>query len=101
MVEGPADSIEEIVAETQAAMAEASTVILDGLQLRTDVNIVRWPDRYMDARGLEFWERVMELLPASEAESNPCGIVRGPVRNCPGFGAELSPLSNSYSLSSF
>jgi hypothetical protein len=24
---------------------------------------VRWPDRYMDKRGREFWGRVMALLP--------------------------------------
>ena len=32
-------------------------------------------------------------------ERDPCGIDRGPVRNCPGTRAELSPLSNSYSSS--
>jgi DNA polymerase I len=45
MIEGPADSIEEIVARTQEAMAEASAVVLDGFRLRSDVNIVRCPDR--------------------------------------------------------
>jgi DNA polymerase I len=72
MIEGPADSIEEIVARTQEAMAEASAVVLDGFQLRSDASIVRWPDRYMDERGREFWDRVMALLlcqtESSEAE---------------------------------
>jgi DNA polymerase I len=45
MVEGPADAIEEIVARTQEAMAEASAVVLDGFRLRSDTSIVRWPDR--------------------------------------------------------
>jgi hypothetical protein len=68
MIEGPADSIEEIVARTQEAMADASATVLDGFQLRSDAKIVRWPDRYMDERGREFWGRVMGLLPArSEA----------------------------------
>src|SRR5271166_3812359 len=39
MVEGPADSIDAIVAETQTAMAEASAVILDGFRLRSDAKI--------------------------------------------------------------
>ena len=65
MVEGPAESIDEIVAETQEAMAEASAVILDGFRLRSDAKIVRWPDRYMDDRGREFWGRVIGLLPIS------------------------------------
>jgi hypothetical protein len=62
MAEGPADSIGEIVAETQAAMAEASAVVLDGFRLRSDAKIVRWPDRYMDERGRGFWDRVMEYV---------------------------------------
>jgi hypothetical protein len=63
MVEGPTDSIDDIVARTQDAMAEASAIILDGFRLRSDAKIVRWPERYMDDRGREFWGRVMALLP--------------------------------------
>ena len=69
MIEGPADAIEDIVARTQEAMAEASAVVLDGFRLRSDASIVRWPDRYMDGRGREFWGRVMGLL-RTEAELN-------------------------------
>ena len=61
---GPEWEIDEAVAETQEAMAEASAVILDGFRLRSDAKIVRWPDRYMDGRGREFWGRVMSLLMA-------------------------------------
>lgn len=38
-------------------------MILDGFRLRSDAKIVRWPGRYMDERGREFWGRVMALLP--------------------------------------
>ena len=48
----------------QAAMAEASEIILGGFRLRSDAKIVRWPDRYMDDRGRDFWGRLMALLPA-------------------------------------
>ena len=90
LVEGPVDAIDEIVAETQAAMAEASAVILNGFRLRSDAKIVRWPDRFMDDRGREFWGRVIELIgegreavPEDNGEgcsarlqlSDPCGIV--------------------------
>ena len=57
LVEGPADAIDEVVAQTQEAMAEASEVVLDGFRLRSDAKVVRWPDRYMDDRGREFWGR--------------------------------------------
>ena len=46
----------------QAAMAEASRVVLDGFELGTDSELVRWPDRYMDPRGAVMWGTVMGLL---------------------------------------
>ncbi len=63
LIEGPARSIDEIVRATQEAMAEASEIVLDGFRLRSEARVVRWPDRYMDDRGREFWSRVMGLLP--------------------------------------
>jgi hypothetical protein len=69
LVEGTAEAITETVAEAQRAMAEASEAVLGGFRLRTHAAIVRWPDRYMDERGREFWDRVMALLPeATETE---------------------------------
>jgi hypothetical protein len=63
LVEGAIDEIEQVVAETQAEMAEASRLVLSGFELRSKSEIVKWPDRYMDKRGREFWDRVMALLP--------------------------------------
>jgi hypothetical protein len=61
LVEGPAREIEEVVAQTRAAMAEASQVVLAGFEIGTDAKIVRWPDRYVDESGAAFWETVMRL----------------------------------------
>ena len=47
----------------QAAVGEASRIVLNGCELGTDVEIVRYPDRYMDPRGAVMWDRVMKLLP--------------------------------------
>jgi DNA polymerase I-like protein with 3'-5' exonuclease and polymerase domains len=72
LIEESTDAIDEAVARTQAAMAEASEVVLAGFRLRSDAKIVRWPDRYMDDRGRAFWGRVMALLPeGSEAGRRP------------------------------
>lgn len=62
LVEGPADGIEDVVRATQEAMAEASRVVLGGFELRSDANIVRHPERYMDPRGERMWRTVMEIL---------------------------------------
>jgi hypothetical protein len=62
LVEGPADEIQDVVARTQDAMAEASRVVLAGFELRTEAKIVAHPDRYMDKRGRRMWEIVTDLL---------------------------------------
>jgi hypothetical protein len=62
LVEGPADEIEDVVARTQAAMREASELVLPGFPLRTDARVVRHPDRYLDDRGKRMWELVQRLL---------------------------------------
>ena len=62
LVEGPADGIQDVVAETQRAMIEASRVVLAGFELRSDAELVCYPDRYSDPRGKQMWETVMGLM---------------------------------------
>jgi DNA polymerase I len=63
LIEAADGDIEVEVNRTQEAMAEASRVILDGAALRSDVKIIRYPDRYRDEeRGGEFWDAVMRRL---------------------------------------
>ena len=58
----PLDRLDADIAAMRAAMAEASRVVLNGFELRTDVKRVDYPDRYMDPRGRVMWQRVTELL---------------------------------------
>jgi hypothetical protein len=69
LVGGSLDDIEDVVAATGDAMAEASRLVLDGFTLRTDSKIVKYPDRYVDKRGVMMWSRVMKLLEKLEAET--------------------------------
>jgi hypothetical protein len=62
LIEAPLADVEIAVAGCQAAMREASQIVLDGYSQRTDCKIVRHPDRYTDPRGLRFWETVWSLL---------------------------------------
>ena len=66
LVGGSAEEIDQVVAATQDAMAQASDLVLDGFILRSDAKIVRYPDRYSDERGEQMWDRVMRLLDAEE-----------------------------------
>jgi DNA polymerase I len=58
----PLDRLEVDIATTRAAMAEASRAVLGGFEVKTDVKVTRYPDRYADKRGAVMWERVMGLI---------------------------------------
>jgi DNA polymerase I len=58
----PFDRLDADIAAMRAAMAEASRIVLGGFELRTDVSVVRHPNRFMDERGLTMWNTVTELL---------------------------------------
>lgn len=62
LIEAPLDELDATVARTQQVMREASREILGGFCLSSDAKVVRWPDRYMDERGLAMWNAVMALL---------------------------------------
>jgi DNA polymerase-1 len=58
----PLDRLGQDIAAARACMAEASRAVLDGFDLRTDVAITRYPERYSDPRGAVMWQRVCELI---------------------------------------
>jgi hypothetical protein len=43
-------------------MSRAGRAVTDGLDIRTNAEVVRWPGRYMDERGKAMWDRVVTLL---------------------------------------
>ena len=53
---------EAAISQTQEAMREASTIVLNGFELRTEVKTVRYPDRYMDERGQQMWETIWKII---------------------------------------
>lgn len=62
LIEAPLERLDAQVSRTQAAMAEASRVVLDGFLLTTDATLVRHPDRYMDERGRLMWAQVWRII---------------------------------------
>jgi hypothetical protein len=61
LVCAPLNKLEADVAHTRALMAEASRVVLNGVELRTSAKITRYPERYQDPRGAVMWSRVCDL----------------------------------------
>jgi DNA polymerase I len=67
LIESPLDRIDYDVALLQELMRRASRIVLNAtpggtIELRTDATVVKFPNRYQDARGTAVWERVLELL---------------------------------------
>src|SRR5262249_26945032 len=69
LLAAPVDRIDADVEAMRAAMAEASRAGLAGFELGTEAKVVRYPDRYMDARGAVMWQRVCGLLEAEERKT--------------------------------
>ena len=68
LIEAPLQEIDDAVTVTQAAMVRASSEVLDGFPLRSDAQIVRYPERYMDERGRVMWETIEGILQELESD---------------------------------
>jgi DNA polymerase-1 len=67
LLESPIGEVEATLAAAQQAMAEASRIVLNGYEVKTDVEITRWPDRCTDGRGSVLWEKIRTQLEKREA----------------------------------
>lgn len=74
LVEGPIGEIGEIVAETRRVMTQASRTVLGGMEIKTDVEVIRWPDRFADPRGAVMWARITELLDRLDVPAGQTGV---------------------------
>jgi DNA polymerase I len=62
LIEAEDSAIEDAVKNCRSAMEEASRVVLGGFTIRTETKIIRYPERYMDKRGVTMWTAVSDLL---------------------------------------
>ncbi|MET0107212.1 MAG: DNA polymerase [Sedimenticola sp.] len=62
LIEAPLEDLSEIIRQTQQIMSDASAIVLNGFRLRSDVEIFRYPERYMDGRGDPMWQTVTSIL---------------------------------------
>lgn len=58
------------VAKAQELMRQASEVILPGFPLKSDAKVISYPNRYIDMRGIQMWNEVMQLLDLPENKVN-------------------------------
>ena len=70
-------------------MAEASRIVLSGFEVRTDAKIVRYPERFTDARGTRMWDDATRSV--EEAEADEAGRqVAAEVEHRLGIGKEVA-----------
>jgi hypothetical protein len=62
LIEAPSGDIERVVAVAKRVMRWASQQVLQEFPLRAESKVVQFPERYMDPRGKEMWDRVFGLL---------------------------------------
>lgn len=62
LVEGSIETIKETVKETREIMSEASKLVLDEFELRTDAKTFAYPDHYHDERGKAMEETIGKLM---------------------------------------
>jgi len=62
VIEAPIEAIDSTVARAQELMATASKIILSGFELKSDAEVIRFPNRYEPERGTKMWANVMALL---------------------------------------
>jgi hypothetical protein len=72
----PLDRLDADIAAMRNAMAEASHTVLAGFELVTEAKAFRYPDRYMDPRGLLMWERVSGLVRRRQEDFRACTKMR-------------------------
>ena len=62
LIEAPLDQLDQIIEQTKAIMADASDIVLDGFRLNSDADVIRYPNRYSDERGVKMWETLTGIL---------------------------------------
>ena len=77
LVEASLREIDEVVEHSKDLMAKASRIVLGGFELKSEANVIRFPNRFEDSeRGVEFWEEVNSIL--NEIRANELSLKNEP-----------------------
>lgn len=61
LIAAPLERLERDVESMRTIMSKAGSAVA-GIPIRTKANVIRYPDRYMEDRGIEMWNRVVKLV---------------------------------------
>jgi DNA polymerase-1 len=68
LIAAPLDVLDEQVSRMRELMTKASLVVTGSVPLRTDVKIIRFPDRFVDEEGADMWNLVVQMAGIPDAE---------------------------------
>lgn len=63
LIECEEEGAAEVINQASKLMGDASEIVLGpGNRIRIEANIIKYPDRYSDPRGVDTWQRIMKIL---------------------------------------
>ena len=66
LIHAPLDQLDEKVSIMREIMTEAGKVVANGVAIRTDAKVVRFPDRFVD-EGAPMWNQIVRKIGLPEA----------------------------------
>ena len=74
LIESSIDCIDTDIKQMQRIMQTAGEFVLGGFTIRTDVEKVVYPNRYMDEGGRAMWDLVMKVCDLNEKPLGWCAV---------------------------
>ena len=67
LITAPLWRIDDDVRHMCEIMSKAGSYVTGGIPIRTEARVIRFPDRYMDERGISMWNCVVRLVGRPDA----------------------------------
>jgi len=88
LIEFRLEDEDQAIRTMRGCMADASRrVLYHRLELRTDVDVFRYPGRFVDKKGAEMWDRVMGILEGRPGKNLATGSTRIEPHGCENIGS--------------
>ena len=74
LIEAPLAELDDAVRFTQEMMTQANTTVLGGFELRSDAEVMRFPNRFVDRRGQKMWDQVWDIANRLDIEDGTTDV---------------------------
>jgi DNA polymerase I len=70
LIECDEEEADENIKLTQKLMSDASEIVLGvGNRIKTEADVIKYPDRYSGPRGIETWNKILKIVEEIKAEN--------------------------------